>query len=136
MLASLPGLRSAPAFLFYKYTLSQMTQPCFPSGFTTRTQAVVQGKVQGVVLHHVKTMSFVLLGTLTPSSRNAPAGEAKLSTGHPPRVAGHGPLQGATCTELQQTCGMLPGQALQQLSTNTAVGVKDTDSIYCNLKQN
>lgn len=109
-----------------------MTQPCFPSGFTAGTRALVQGKVQGVVLHHVKTMSFVLLGT--PSSRNAPAGEAE----HGPSCtsAVQGPLQGAPSTKPQQTRGILPGQALQQLPTNTAVGVKDTDSIYCNLKQN
>lgn len=37
---------------------------CFPSGFTTGIRAAVQGKVKGAVLHHVKTMSFVLLGRL------------------------------------------------------------------------
>lgn len=112
---------------------------CFPSGFTAEIRATMQGKVKGVVLHHVKTKPFVLLGRLSPSNRNTPTGEAKPSTGaaqHPPRAAVQGPLQGASRTKLQKTWGILPDQVLQQLSSNTAVGVKDTDSIHCNLKQN
>lgn len=58
----------------------------FPSGFHAEIRAAaVQGKVEGAVLHRVKTISFVLLGGRPPPARNAPAGDAKQSQ-EPPRA--------------------------------------------------
>lgn len=91
------ALVSPPASAVFQpfYFVNTLAAPddsarCFPSGFTAGIKAAVPGKVEGAVLHHVKTMSFVLLGRLVLSDRNAPSGEAKSSTRamqHPLRAA-------------------------------------------------
>lgn len=93
-----------------------------------------QGKVEGAALHHVKTMSFVLLVRLLHSDRDAQQSQSRTAPAVSSCRAKH--LARYILPKATQTHRALPKQILQQLSANTAVGVKSTDSICCNLKPN
>lgn len=107
---------------------------CFPSGLRAEIQAAVQGKVEGATLHHAKTMSFVLLDRLPPSDRDVQQSQSHTAPAASSCRAEH--LARYVLPKATQTHWALPKQILQQLSANTAVGVKGTDSICCNLKPN